>query len=152
MSISITQKEFYARPYTSAWAAVVAWQISKWYSSYCHVFISMWAVTSSTASMIRRLKSARSRTSLLYTTSLINPPAKKGSNGVKTGDLGGQTVEPSACNTSRAAKHVARAWIPFRYPSSYSSCPHWSVRTCIQNFLSYSLHCWKHKFHKASRY
>ena len=33
----ITQKDFYARPYTSVCAPVVARQISKRYSSYCHV-------------------------------------------------------------------------------------------------------------------
>jgi hypothetical protein len=37
----VTQKDFYARPYTSMWAPVVARQISKQYSSSCHVFISM---------------------------------------------------------------------------------------------------------------
>ena len=57
----VTQKDFYARPYTSVWAAVVARQISKRYPSCCHVFSSTWAVISSTASMIRCLKSARSR-------------------------------------------------------------------------------------------
>ena len=36
----VTQKYFYARPYTSMWAPVVARQISKRYSSSCHVFIS----------------------------------------------------------------------------------------------------------------
>jgi len=45
--------------------------------------------------MLRCLKSAGSRTFLLYKTSLINPLAKK-SNGVKPGDLGGQAVGPSA--------------------------------------------------------
>ena len=35
----VTQKGFYARPYTSMWAPVVARQISKRYSSSCHVFI-----------------------------------------------------------------------------------------------------------------
>jgi len=40
----VTQKDFYVRPYTSMWAPVVAQQISKWYSSSCHVFISMWGV------------------------------------------------------------------------------------------------------------
>jgi len=36
---SITQKDFYARPYTSMWAPVVARQISKRYSSsnFSHV-------------------------------------------------------------------------------------------------------------------
>ena len=50
---------------------------------------------SSTASMILVccLKSARTRTFLLYTTSLINPMQKK-SNGVKSGDLGGHAVGP----------------------------------------------------------
>jgi len=106
----VTQKDFYARPYTSTWAPVVARQISKRYSSSCHVFSSMWRVISSTASMIRCIKSARSQTFLLYTTSLINPHAKR-SNGVKSRDLGGQAVGPSTYNTSHAAKHVARPWI-----------------------------------------
>ena len=43
--------------------------------------------------MIRCIKKARSRTFLLYTTSLINPHTKK-SNGVKSGELGGQAVGP----------------------------------------------------------
>ena len=89
----VTQKDFCAHPYTSVWAPVVARQISKRYSSSCHMFISMWGVISSTASMIHCLKSARSWTFLLYTTSLINPHAKK-SIGVKSGDLGGQAVGP----------------------------------------------------------
>ena len=33
----------------------------------------------------------------------------KKSNGVKSGDLGGQAVGPSAYKTSHAHKHVARA-------------------------------------------
>jgi hypothetical protein len=37
----VTQKDFYARPYTSVWAPLVAQQISKRYSSSCHVFISI---------------------------------------------------------------------------------------------------------------
>jgi hypothetical protein len=57
-----------------------------------------------------------------------------------------------AYNTSHADKHVARALISFRYLSSYSRGPHWSVWTCIKIFLSYSVHCWKHKFHKTFRY
>jgi len=134
------------------WAPAVARQISKRYSSCCHVFISMWGAIGWTASKIRCVKSARSRTFLLYATSLINTHAKKKSNGVKSGDLGGQTVGPSACNSSRVDKHVARASISFRYLSSYSRCPHWSVRTCIKIFLSYSVHCWKHKFHKYFKY
>jgi len=142
----VTQTDFYSRPYTSVWAPVVALQIlhSKRYSSSCHVFSSMWGVISSTASMIRCLKSDRSRTFLLYTTSLINSHAKK-SNGVKSGDLGGQAVGPSAYNTSHAAEHVERAWISFRvqYLLSYNRCPHWSVRTRIKIFLIYSVHCWK---------
>jgi len=138
----VTHKDFYARPYTSMWAPVVARQISKRYSGSCQVFSSMWGAISSTASMIRCLKSARSRTFLRYTTSLINPHAKKKSNGDKSGDLGGQAVGPSAYNTSHADKHVARAWISFRYLSSYNTCPHWSVQTCIKIFLSYSVQCW----------
>ena len=146
----VTQKDFYARLYTSMWAPVVVRQISKRYSSSCHVFTNKWGVINSTASKIRCLKSARSWTFLLYTTSLINPHAKK-SNGVKSRDLGGQAVGPSAYNTSHADKHMARSWISFRYLSSYNRCPHWSVRTCIKIFLSYSVHWWKHKFHKAFR-
>ena len=147
----VTQKDFYARPYTSVWAAVIARRISKLYSSSCHVFIGMRGAINSSASMTRCLKPARSRTFHLYTTSLINTHAEQ-SNGVKSGDLEGQVVGPSACNTSHADKHVARAWTSFRYLSSYNTCPHWSVRTCIKTFLSYSVHCWKHKFHKASTY
>jgi len=41
-----------------------------------------------------------------------------------------------AYNSSRAAKHVARASISFRYLSSYNRCPHRSVRTYIKIFLS----------------
>ena len=37
----VTQKDFYAGPYTSMWAPFVASQISKRYSSSCHAFISM---------------------------------------------------------------------------------------------------------------
>jgi len=148
-----TQKYFYERPCTSMCARVVARQISKRYSSSCHVFISMWCVISSTASMIRCLKSARSRIFFLYTTSLINSHAKK-SNGVKSGDLGGQAEGPSAYNTSHADKHVARPWISFRvqYLSSYNRCSHWSVLTYIKILLSCSVHCWKHKFYKVFRY
>ena len=119
----VTQKDFYALPYTSVWAPFVARQISKRYSSSCHVFINMWGVRNSTASMIRCLKSTRSR-----------------------------TVHSWVSNTSHADKHMARAWISFRYLSSYKKCPHWSVRKCIKIFLSYSVHCWKNKFHKAFRY
>jgi len=139
----VTQKDFYARPYTSIRAPVVVRQISKQYSRSCYVFISMWDVISLTAAMIRFLKSARSRTFLLYTTFLIKPHAKK-SNGVKSGDLGGQAVGPHL--------PTQRPGISFRYLSSYNRCPHWSVRTCIKIFLSYSVRCWKHRFHKAFRY
>jgi hypothetical protein len=54
----VTKKYFYARPYTSMWAPVGARQISKRYSSSCHVFISIqvWGVISSTTSIIRCLK------------------------------------------------------------------------------------------------
>jgi hypothetical protein len=81
----VTQQDFYAHPYTSMWAPAVSGPISKGYSSSCHVFINMGGVTSSAVSMIRYLKSDRSRPFLLYTTSLTNPHAKK-SNGVKSGD------------------------------------------------------------------
>jgi hypothetical protein len=91
----VTQKDLCACPYTSMWARVVARQIVKRYSSSCHVFISMWAVISSTALMILCLKSATSRNFLLYTASLINPHAQK-SKGVKSGDLGGQAEGPEA--------------------------------------------------------
>jgi len=66
----VTQKDFYARPYTSMWEPVVARQILKSYSGSCHVFISMWGFISSNVLMIRCLKSARSRTFLLYIMSL----------------------------------------------------------------------------------
>ena len=123
----VTQKDFYACPYTSVWAPVLARQISKQYSSSCHVFIIMWGVISSTASMILCLKSARSRTFLLYTTSL------RRSGWFET------TYHWSrwAYNTSHADKHLAIAWITFRYLSSYNRCPHWNVRTCIKIFLIY---------------
>jgi len=42
----VTQKDFYARPYTSVYAPVVARQISKRYSSSCYVLSGMWAATS----------------------------------------------------------------------------------------------------------
>ena len=159
------------------WAPVVARQISKRYSSSCHVFISMWGVIRSTASMIHCLKSARSRTFLLYTTSL-RTLCKRYSNSchvfISMWGVISSTASMIRCvqekssrsgwfettyhwsswayNTSHAHKHVARAWISFRYLSSYNRCPHWSVRTCIKIFLSYSVHCCKHKFHKAFRY
>jgi len=101
----VTQKYFYARPYTSLWAPVVARQISKRYSSCCHVCVSCYKLNCFNDTLFQ---SARSRTFLLYTTSLINTHAKRKSNGVKSGDLGGQAVGPSACNSSRADKHVAR--------------------------------------------
>jgi hypothetical protein len=49
-------------------------------------------------------------------------------------------------------KHVVKAWKSFRYLSSHNRCPHWSVLTCIKNFLSYSIQCWKNEFHKYFRY
>jgi len=121
----VTQKDFYARLYTSMWAPFVARQISKRYSSSCQVCISMWGVISSNVLMIPCLRSARSRTFLLYTTSLINRHVKK-SNGVKSGDLGGQVVGPPLPSQ--------RPGISFRYLSSYNRCPYWSVRTCIKFF------------------
>jgi hypothetical protein len=42
-----------------------------------------------------------------------------------------------AYNTSHADKHVARAWISFRYLSSYNRCPHWSVWAYIKNISMY---------------
>jgi hypothetical protein len=53
----------------------------------------------------RCVKSARSRTFLLYTTSFINPHAIN-SNGVKSGDLGGQAVGPLP--TQRLGKFSSR--------------------------------------------
>ena len=147
----VTQKDFYARPNTSMWAPVVARQISKRYSSSCHVIINMWAVISSTATDTLSQISQISNFSPVHNV-LNKPPCKKKSNGVKSGDLGGQAVGPSAYSASHADKHVARVWISFRYLSSYNRCPHWSVRTCIKIFLSCSVHFWKHKFHKAFRY
>ena len=139
----VTQKDFYARPYTSMWAPVVARQISKRYSSSCHVFISTWAVISSTASMTRCLKISHiSNFSPLH--KVLNKPPCWFETRYHWGSW--------AYNTSHADKHVGRAWISFRYLSSYNRRPHWSVWTCIKIFLSYSIPCWKHKFHKAFRY
>jgi hypothetical protein len=148
----VTQKDFYARPYTSMWAPVVARQISKRYSSSCHVFISMWGVISSTASVIRCLKSARSRNFLLYRTSLINPHSKM-SNGVKSGDLGGPGSRTSSSDPTAGKSLIQkRGNISVEVRRGYNRCPHWSVRMYIKILLSYSVHCWKHKFHKAFRY
>jgi hypothetical protein len=61
-------------------------------------------------------------------------------------------VRSWAYNTSHADKHALRAWISFRYLSSHNRCPHWSVLTCIKNVMSYSIQCWKNKFHKSFKY
>jgi hypothetical protein len=63
----VTQKDFYAHPYTSMWAPVVDRQISKRYSSSCHVFINMRGIISSTAIIIVCLKSAGSQPTLKCT-------------------------------------------------------------------------------------
>ena len=141
----VTQKDSYARPYTSMRAAVVARQISKRYSSCCHVFISMWGVIRSTASMICCLKSARSRTFLLYTTSLIKPHAQK-SNGVKSGDLGGQAVGPSACSiTLYVCVCVSAIDIPSNMPGRARSMDtRLSKNTSSPYFLSYYSHYKQH--------
>jgi len=57
----VTQKDFYASPYTSMWAPGVARQISKRYSSSCHVFISMWGVISSMTSLSLLCRKSRMR-------------------------------------------------------------------------------------------
>ena len=142
----VTQKDFYARPYTSMWARVVARQISKRYSSSCHVFISRggptaWPPRSPDLTLlnffawgfIKNVAYRRKVRHLAFFETMYH-------------------WSSWAYNTSHADKHVARTWISFRYLSSYNRCPHWSVRTCIKIFLSYSVHCWKHKFHKAFRY
>jgi len=69
---------------------------------------------------------------------LINPHAKKKSNGVKSGDLGGQAVGPSP---------------PIQRPGKVSSrnVPTFKC-TDVDKTKSYSVHCWKHKFHKAFRH
>ena len=89
------------------WAPVVARQIlhSKPYSSSCHVFIRCYKLNcfNDTLSQISQI----SNFSPVHN-ALKKPHAKK-ANGVKSGDLGGQTVGPSAYNTSHADKHVARA-------------------------------------------
>ena len=140
----VTQKYFYTRPYTSMWAPVVARQISKRYSSSCHRFIGIID--------LRGLLENGSRTVSSVTCCLACFP-----DTVHTvlylNDIEALAHWSSwAYNTSHADKNVARAWISFRYLSSYNRCPHWSVRTCIKIFLSYSVHCWKHKFYKAFRY
>ena len=166
----VTKKKFYTRPYTSMWAPVVVRQISKRYSSSCHLFISMWGVISSTASMIRCLRSARylSNFSPVHNKDVVYRRKVREISGMW--GVISSTASMIRClkstrsrtspyhwsswayNTSHADKHVARAWILFRNLSSYNRCPHWSVQTCIKIFLSYSVHCWKHKFHKAFRY
>ena len=138
----VTEKEIYARPYTSIWAPVVTRQISKRYSSSCHVFISMWAVISSTASMIRCLKSARPRTFLLYTTSLINSHTKK-SNGVKSGDLGGQAVGPPL-PTQRPGKVSSRKVV--------TSVPKLKRTDVHKNVFELLCTLLKNKLHKAFGY
>ena len=135
------------------WAPVVARQTSERYSSSFHVFISMWGVISSTASMIRCFKSAR----YLSNFSPVHNVLKVAVYRRKVREISGwfeTTYHWSswAYNTSHADKHMARAWTSFRYQSSYNRCPHWSVRKCIKIFLTYSVHCWKYKFHKAFRY
>jgi len=58
----------------------------------------------------------------------------------KSGSL--NFLDPSgtvqACNGTAlyADKHVGRAWISFRYLSSYNRCSHWSVRTCISFWVT----------------
>ena len=154
----VTQKDFYSRPYTSMWAPVVARQLSKRYSSSCHVFISMWGVISSTASIIRCLKSGRSRNFLLYTTSLRT--LCTGENFLKDvvyrrkfrdlADLRQHIIEAF----ERITPHMLiNMWQELEYRLDICRATTGTqVRTCIKIFLSYSVHCWKHKFHKDLRY
>ena len=141
----VIQKDFYARPYTSMWAPVVARQISKRYSSSCHVFVSRggttaWPPRSPDLTPLDFFVWG-------FIKGVVNRRKVRDLD-----DLWEYHWSSWAYNTSHADKHVARAWIPFRYLSSYNRCPRWSVRTCIKFFLSYSVHCWKHKFHKDFRY
>jgi len=149
----VTQKDFYARLYTSMWAPVVARQIlhSKWYSNSCHMFISAWAVISwrsfCLAPQISRFDTIRLFCMEVHYGRCVQEKS------LRSGWFETMYHWSSwAYNNSHADKHVARAWISFRFLSSYNICPHWSVRTCIKIFLSSSVHCWKHKFHKAFKY
>ena len=126
----VTQKNFYARPYTSMWAPVVARQISKGYSSSCHVFISRggptaWPPRSPDLTQLD-----------FFVWGFIKDVVYRR----KVREISGffETTyhwNSWACNTSHADKHVTRAWISFRYLSSYNRCPHWSIRTCIKIFF-----------------
>jgi hypothetical protein len=143
----VTQKDFYFRPYTSMWAPVVARQIPKRYSSSCHVFISIID--------LRGLleNDSRTRSTVSSVTCCLGCFPDTVRTVLYLNDIQALAHWSSwAYNISHADKQVARAWISFRYLSSYNRCPHWSVRTCIKIFLSYSVHCWQRKFHKAFRH
>jgi len=129
------------------WEPVVARQISKWYSSSCHVFISI----TDLGGLLEN--NSRTRSTVSSVTCCLGCFPDTVITVLYLNDIQAIAHWSSwAYNTSNANKHVARAWIPFRYLSSYNWCPHWSVRTFVKIFLSYSVHCWKHKFRKAFRY
>jgi len=46
-------------------------------------------------------------------------------------DLRQRIIEAVEIITPHMLINMARAWISFRYLSSYNRCSHWSVRTCI---------------------
>ena len=71
----VTQKDYYARPYTSVWAPAVARQISERYSSYCHVFSSTWAVTSWRSYCLAPWISGFDTIRLFFAWGFINPSA-----------------------------------------------------------------------------
>ena len=133
----VTQKDFYARPYTSMWAPVVARQISKRYSSSSQVFISMWGVISSTASMSKSLN-------IVYSTAgTVSGKHPKQHVTEETVDRVRESFSRSPCKSIMLINTWQELWLSFRYLSSYNRYPHWSVRTCITIFLSYSVRRWK---------
>jgi len=101
----VTRKDFYARPYTSMWAPVVARQIPKTtFTLLPRVHQHARCYT------LNRFNNTLSQISQISNFSPIhNVLNAKTSDGVKSGDLGGQAVGPSAYNTSHDDKNVARA-------------------------------------------
>ena len=114
----VTQKDFYARPYTSMWSPFVAQQICKRYSSSCHVFISIIDLCGLLENDSRTWSTVSSVTCCLacFPDTVGTVPYL---NDIQ--DLAHWSS--LAYKTSHADKHVARAWISFRYLSSYKQVP-----------------------------
>jgi hypothetical protein len=77
----------------SKFAPLMARQISRWYSTLFRVAWSTFGVTIATASLIRVFRCWRSLV-LTWKTKFFTQPHKKKSNGVNSGDLGGQAIGP----------------------------------------------------------